>query len=62
MQPFSAGGVYVNFLSNEREERVKAAYDASTFEWLAALKQQYDPTNFFRLNQNIAPTSVTPHS
>jgi hypothetical protein len=38
MQPFSAGGVYVSFLSNEREERVKVAYNASTFEWLAALK------------------------
>ena len=62
MQPFSAGGVYVNFLSNEGEERVKAAYDASTYERLVALKQKYDPTNFFRLNQNVKPTSPTPHT
>jgi hypothetical protein len=54
--------VYVNVLSNEGEERVKAAYDATTCEWPATLKQQYDPTNFFRLNQSITPTSVTPHS
>jgi FAD/FMN-containing dehydrogenase len=55
MQPFSAGGVYVNFLNNEGEERVRAAYDVATYERLAALKQKYDPTNFFRLNQNIKP-------
>lgn len=57
MQPFSAGGVYVNFLSNEGEERVRAAYDPKTYERLVALKNKYDPTNFFRLNQNIRPTT-----
>ena len=57
MQPFSAGGVYVNFLSNEGEDRVRAAYDARTYERLVALKNKYDPTNFFRLNQNIKPTT-----
>ena len=56
IQPHSAGGVYVNFLSNEGEERVKAAYDRPTYERLVALKNKYDPTNFFRLNQNIKPT------
>ena len=56
MQPFSAGGVYVNFLNNEGEERVRAAYDAKTYERLVSLKDKYDPTNFFRLNQNIRPT------
>jgi FAD/FMN-containing dehydrogenase len=54
MAPFS-DGVYVNFLGNEGDERVRAAYRASTFERLAALKRKYDPTNFFRLNQNIKP-------
>jgi FAD/FMN-containing dehydrogenase len=56
MQPHSAGGVYVNFLSNEGEARVKAAYDGPTYERLVALKNTYDPTNFFRLNQNIKPS------
>jgi FAD/FMN-containing dehydrogenase len=56
MQPFSAGGVYVNFLSQEGEERVRAAYDRSTYERLVAVKNGYDPTNVFHLNQNIKPT------
>ncbi len=57
MQPFSAGGVYVNFLSeDEGEDRVRAAYGAANYERLVALKNKYDPTNFFRLNQNIKPT------
>ena len=55
LQPFSAGGVYVNFLSNEGEDRVRAAYAPDTYARLAALKQHYDPANFFRLNQNIKP-------
>lgn len=59
MQPFSAGGVYVNFLSNEGEDRVKAAYDPRTYARLVTVKNTYDPTNFFRLNQNIKPA---PHA
>ncbi|MEW6323343.1 MAG: FAD-binding oxidoreductase [Acidobacteriota bacterium] len=54
MQPHFARGVYVNYLSQEGAERVREAYGPN-YERLAALKQQYDPTNFFRLNQNIAP-------
>ena len=49
----STGGVYVNFLSDEGEDRVHAAYPGSTFERLEQLKRRYDPDNFFRLNQNI---------
>lgn len=57
MQPFSTGGVYVNFLSeDEGEDRVRAAYGAANYERLVALKNKYDPTNLFRLNQNIKPT------
>jgi FAD/FMN-containing dehydrogenase len=57
MQPFSTGGVYVNFLSeDEGEDRVQAAYGAATYERLVALKNKYDPTNLFHLNQNIKPT------
>jgi FAD/FMN-containing dehydrogenase len=55
MQPFSSGGVYVNYLGNEGEERVKAAYGTS-YERLVTLKNRYDPMNLFCCNQNIKPT------
>jgi FAD/FMN-containing dehydrogenase len=48
-------GAYVNFLGDEGEERVRAAYPGSTWDRLAAVKARYDPTNLFRLNQNIPP-------
>jgi FAD/FMN-containing dehydrogenase len=48
-------GVYVNFLGNEGEARIRAAYPGSTWDRLAAIKARYDPTNLFRLNQNITP-------
>src|SRR5215208_6968277 len=49
------GGVYVNFLGDEGEGRVRAAYPGSTWDRLMEIKSRYDPTNFFRLNQNISP-------
>ncbi len=55
MRPFATGGVYVNFLGAEGEDRVRAAYGAAKYQRLVALKRRYDPTNFFRLNQNIKP-------
>src|SRR5579875_410876 len=48
-------GVYVNFLGQEGEERVKAAYGEEKFQRLQQLKKKYDPTNFFHHNQNIKP-------
>ncbi len=48
-------GVYVNFLMEEGEERVRLAYGAGKYDRLKALKRKYDPTNFFTLNQNIKP-------
>lgn len=55
MRPFSTGSVYVNLLSqDEGEERVRAAY-GSNYDRLVALKSKYDPTNLFRVNQNIRP-------
>ena len=55
IRPFSTGGVYVNLLSqDEGEERVRAAYGAN-YGRLVALKSKYDPTNLFRVNQNIKP-------
>jgi FAD/FMN-containing dehydrogenase len=47
--------VYVNFLMEEGEERVRQAYGPEKYDRLKALKRSYDPTNFFRLNQNITP-------
>ncbi len=49
-------GVYVNFLGDEGAERVRDSYGAEKFDRLRALKQKYDPDNFFRINQNIAPS------
>jgi FAD/FMN-containing dehydrogenase len=54
MRPFTTGAVYVNNLSDEGEERARAAY-GSNYDRLVALKNRYDPTNFFRMNQNIKP-------
>ncbi len=50
-------GVYANFLGDEGEARVRAAYPGATGERLAAIKAQYDPTNLFHLNQNIRPAA-----
>ena len=55
IRPYSAS-VYVNFLADEGAQRVHEAYPLETYARLAALKQRYDPTNLFRLNQNITPT------
>jgi FAD/FMN-containing dehydrogenase len=56
VQPFSTGQAYLNFLGDEGADRVKAAYGPARYERLVALKNQYDPTNLFRLNQNIKPS------
>lgn len=55
MQPFTSGGAYVNYLGAEGSERVRAAYGPAKYERLVALKRKYDPTNLFRVNQNIRP-------
>jgi FAD/FMN-containing dehydrogenase len=59
MQPFASKGVYVNFLDDGRERHVQAAYGVN-YDRLVALKNRYDPTNFFSLNQNIRPTVKRP--
>jgi UDP-N-acetylenolpyruvoylglucosamine reductase len=48
-------GVYVNFLMDEGEDRIRMAYGAGKYERLKALKRKYDPGNAFRMNQNIPP-------
>jgi hypothetical protein len=55
LHPYSAGGAYVNFMMDEGEERIKATY-RNNYERLVAIKNSYDPTNLFRVNQNIRPT------
>jgi hypothetical protein len=55
VRPHSTGRVYVNFLGQEGQDRVRAAYGAAKYERLRTLKRKYDPTNFFRMNQNIVP-------
>jgi FAD/FMN-containing dehydrogenase len=52
--PFATGGVYVNFMPEDEEDRVGAAYGVNQAR-LAELKRKYDPTNFFSQNQNIKP-------
>ena len=54
LHPFSAGGAYVNFMMDEGQDRIQAAF-RDNYARLAAIKKKYDPTNFFRVNQNIRP-------
>jgi FAD/FMN-containing dehydrogenase len=54
LQPFHTS-VYVNFLMEEGEARIREAYGPAKYDRLKALKRRYDPDNLFRLNQNIPP-------
>ena len=53
-QPFASAGAYINFLTQEETDRIEFAYGAG-YHRLVELKTKYDPTNFFRMNQNIKP-------
>ena len=55
LAPVSRDGAYVNFMGDAGDERLRASYGDAKYERLVALKRRYDPTNLFRLNQNIAP-------
>ena len=56
--PYATGSVYVNFLTQDESERTADAYGAN-YQRLAQIKQQYDPDNLFRTNQNIRPAAAT---
>jgi len=57
LEPYHTS-VYVNFLMEEGEERIRQAYGANKYDRLMALKRRYDPDNLFRLNQNIKPAAT----
>lgn len=57
VHPYNMGGGYVNFMfDDEADGRLQAAY-GDNYARLAAAKTKYDPTNLFRVNQNIAPAA-----
>ena len=56
IHPYSSGGAYVNFMMEEGQERVQASF-RDNYKRLATIKKKYDPTNFFRVNQNIVPAA-----
>jgi hypothetical protein len=56
LQPFSAGGGYLNRHQTDEEDEVRTVYGTAKYERLVGLKNKYDPTNFFRVNHNIKPT------
>jgi len=56
MHPHSMGGAYVNFMMDEGQDRVKAAYRGN-YARLTQVKAKYDPSNLFHVNQNITPAN-----
>ncbi len=56
LHPFSAGGAYINFIMEEGQPQIAASYRGH-YDRLAAIKAIYDPTNLFRVNQNIPPAT-----
>jgi FAD/FMN-containing dehydrogenase len=58
LEPFTTGGVYLNFIGDEGDARIVAAYGPEAYSRLQALKDRYDPSNLFRLNQNVKPSAA----
>ncbi|MCY1444492.1 Berberine and berberine like protein [compost metagenome] len=53
-KPFASGGAYINFLTQDESDRIAFAY-GTVYKRLVEIKKKYDPTHFFRMNQNIKP-------
>jgi FAD/FMN-containing dehydrogenase len=56
LEPYAADGAYVNYLDQDETDRVSAAY-GDRYERLRALKEEWDPDNLFRMNQNVEPAA-----
>jgi hypothetical protein len=54
---FASGGIYLNFIGDEGEDRVRAAYGEDKYRRLSDIKRAWDPTNVFKGNQNIKPAT-----
>jgi hypothetical protein len=57
LAPETTTGVYLNYTSDQGDERVRSTYGPVKYDRLVALKDEYDPANLFRLNQNIKPSN-----
>ena len=57
-EPYSTGGVYVNFMTEDEKSRVTSAYKPEIWNRLVEVKRKYDPTNLFSMNQNIDPSGA----
>ena len=57
LKPFLIPGAYGNYVTDEGDAIAREAYGCN-YDRLVALKNKYDPTNFFRLNHNIQPTKA----
>jgi len=55
--PYASGGTWLNFIGNEGQDRVRAAFGEENYARLAQIKAEYDPENLFRGNQNIIPAT-----
>lgn len=53
--PYATGGVWLNFIGNEGQDRIRAAFGNGNYARLARVKREFDPQNIFRGNQNIVP-------
>jgi FAD/FMN-containing dehydrogenase len=62
LRPFASGGAWLNWIGDEGDARVRAAFGQSNYERLTAIKGAYDPANVFRSNHNVPPLpEIHPH-
>jgi len=57
LAPHTVPGVYLNYTSDEGDERVRSSFGEERYARLVAVKDRYDPGNLFRLNQNVRPSA-----